>query len=422
VPRSTIQIPESFEGLFKPYRYRVYYGGRGGGKSEAICRALLVKGMQEQRRVLCCRELQTSIAESVHKLLALIIEQHDLGDFWKVTQTAIRGVNGSEFLFKGLRHNSKEIKSMAHIDEVFAEEAENISDASWEVLIPTIRKDGSSINIAFNTKNVTDPTYQRFVANPPPESLVRKVGYRDNPFFPEVLRKEMERLKAIDPEAYNHVWEGEPDTRRSGAVYVKQLNKAREEARIGSVPYDSGNQVFTAWDLGWGDSTTIWWLQWVGRELRWLEYYENSNEPLDHYAQIIKSKPYNYGTHYLPHDGGHNNIRGDSVDTQLKRMGLKTKVLEREQSIAPGIELLRQTIGFSAFDASKCAEGLRCLENYAYEWDEARGVFKDKPRHDWTSHGADAARYAAIAAPMARAVGVTRKTPPPIEFVGAGWS
>jgi hypothetical protein len=106
---------------------------------------------------------------------------------------------------------------------------------------------------------------------------------------------------------------------------------------------------------------------------------------------------------------------------QLQRMGLKTRVLEREATITTGIDLLRQTIGFSAFDAKKCAEGLRCLENYAYEWDDDKGKPKDKPRHDWTSHGADSARYAAIAAPMAKTIGV-KKPIPPIEFVGAGWN
>lgn len=354
--------------------------------SESICRALLIKGMQEPRRVLCCRELQTSIAESVHKLLTLIIEDHNLDDFYTITQTSIRGKNGTEFLFKGLRHNAKEIKSMAHIDEVFAEEAENISDASWEVLIPTIRKDGSSINVAFNTKNITDPTYKRFVATLQPDTYVKKVSWRDNPFFPDVLNKERIKLQGTDPEAYAHIWEGEPDTRRSGAVYAKQMLKAREEGRICIAPHDPATEVFTAWDLGYGDSTSIWWLQWVGRELRWLEYYENAGEQIDFYAKIIKSKPYNYSTAYLPHDGGHGNIRGLSISQQLRNLGIKNYVLDRETSTTPGIDLLRQTIGFSVFDVKKCAEGIRCLESHAYKWDEDRGIFKDTPSHDWTSH------------------------------------
>ena len=384
--------------MFEPWRYRVYYGGRGGGKSENICRAYLVRGMKDPLRILCCREFQASIADSVHKLLADIIRDHGLDSFYTVTQTTIRGANGTEFIFKGLRHNATEIKSMAGIDECFVEEAEKVSNNSWELLIPTIRKDGSSITIAFNPKNPTDPTYQRFVAKKHDDALVVKVSYSDNPFFPQVLEKERLRLKDTDPEAYAHVWEGEFDTRKSGAVYAKQIAKAREEKRITLVPYDPSCQVFTAWDIGFADTTAIWWLQFVGRELRWLECYEKSGEQLDHYVQVVKSKPYNYDTHYLPHDGAHGNIRGGSVSSQLFQMGLKNVVLPREVDISTGIETLRQTLAYSVFDAEKCKEGLHALENYAYEWDEERGVFKSKPKHDWSSNYADAARYAARAA------------------------
>lgn len=393
-----ISIPVAFKGMFDPWRYRVYYGGRGGGKSESICRALLTIGIQKKIRVLCCREFQASIADSVHKLLSDIIQLHKLDGFYTITQSAIRGANGTEFIFKGLRHNATEIKSMAGIDYCFVEEAEKVSNNSWELLFPTIRKEGSSITIAFNPKNPTDPTYVRFVANRRADALVEKVSYADNPFFPSVLEKERLELKAIDPEAYEHVWEGEFDTRKSGAVYAKQLQKAREEKRITLVPYDPSCQVFTAWDIGFADTTAIWWLQFVGRELRWLECYEKSGEQLDHYVSVVKSKQYNYDIHYLPHDGAHGNIRGESVSNQLFQMGLRNNVLPREVDIAPGLELVRQTLAYSVFDQDKCKDGIHALENYAYEWDEDRGVFKSKPKHDWSSNYADAARYAARAA------------------------
>lgn len=400
-----MQIPEIFKGMFEPWRFRVYYGGRGGGKSESVCRALLVIGIQNPIRVLCCRELQTSISDSVHKLLSDIIKTHDLGDFYTVTQNNIRGKNGTEFLFKGLKHNASEIKSMAGVDYCFVEEAEKVSNNSWELLIPTIRKEGSSITIVFNPKSPSDPTYQRFVATQNDDALVVKVSYEDNPFFPDVLRKEMERLKKEDEEAYNHVWLGEFDTRRSGAVYAKQIALARSEGRVTKVPYDPSCEVFTAWDLGFGDSTAIWWLQFVGRELRWLDFYENNGEQLGHYAEIIKKKPYNYkkNGHYLPHDAGHGNIRGDSVTVQLRNLGVDNVVLNRETELMSGTELMRQTIAYSVFDSEKCKDGLHSLENYAYEWDDERKVFKSKPKHDWTSHAADAARYAAIAASQVKA-------------------
>ena len=396
-----LQIPAAYSFLFTPSRYKVAYGGRGSAKSESFARALLIQGMQGKQLTLCTRELQISIQDSVHRLLSSTIMNNGLSDQYEVLQSTIRHRNnGSEFLFKGLKHNITEIKGLQGVNRVWAEEAENISDRSWEVLIPTIRADGSEIWVSFNCKNRNDPTYERFVATPPDDAIIKKVSWRDNPFFPDVLRKEMERLKRDDEESYNHIWEGEFDTRRSGAVYVKQLTKAREEKRICAVPYDPTCEVFTAWDLGWGDSTAIWFLQWVGRELRWIDYYENAGEQIDHYSRIIKDKPYNYTArgHYLPHDGGHGNIRGDSVSKQLSALGVHNTVLEREIDINPGIELLRQTISFSCFDEKKCKDGLFALENYSYEWDETRGMFKEKPKHDWTSHASDGARYAAIAA------------------------
>ena len=416
-------IPPAFKGLFTPKRYKIYYGGRGGGKSQAVALALLAKGMQTPTRVLCTRELQISIADSVHRLLSDLIRKHHLEGFYEILQTTIRGKNGTEFLFKGLKHNITEIKGLEGIDLVWVEEAENISERSWELLIPTIRKDGSEIWIVLNPRNATDPTYRRFISQQHDDVMACKVSWRDNPFFPDVLRKEMEKLQQIDPEAAAHIWEGELDTRRSGAVYAKQLSKAREENRICRVPYDPSTEVFTAWDLGFGDATAIWFLQFVGRELRWIDYYENSGEQLSHYTQIIKQKPYNYMKygHFLPHDGGHGNIRGDSVSKQLFDMGLQNTVLTRETDINPGIELLRQTIAYSVFDSDKCVDGLHCLENYAYEWDEDRKVFKSKPKHDWTSHGADSARYAAIAASSVK-TGLTTKKPDPFAIQSFGSS
>ncbi len=401
-----MQIPEAFDFLFTPSRYKVAYGGRGSGKSESFGRALLIQGIQEKLPILCTREFQVSIQDSVHRLLASTIMSENLADQYEVLQSVIRHRhNGTEFLFKGLRHNITEIKGLHGIKRVWAEEAENISHRSWEVIIPTIRAEGSEIWVSFNTKNPTDPTYERFVKNSPPDAIVKKVSYKDNPFFPEILRKEMENLKRTDPEAFKHIWEGEFDTRKSGSIYARQIDAARKDGRVTKVPYDPTCEVFTVWDLGFGDATSIWFLQFVGRELRWLEYYENSGEQLDHYVQLVKSKPYNYKMHYLPHDGGHGNIRGLSVSQQLHDMGLRNTVLERETDINPGIELLRSTIAFSAFDQDKCKDGLHALESYHYEWNEDLQRFGSKPLHDWSSHAASAARYAAIAAGLNKNTG-----------------
>ncbi len=398
------------------------FGGRGGAKSHSIARVLLVLGAQKPLRIICGREIQKSIADSVHALLGDLIREHELTGFYEVQQQVIRGKNGTEFKFRGLKHNTTDLKSLEGADIVWVEEAENVSNNSWEILIPTVRKENSEIWISFNTKNISDPTYQRFVAYQDDDMVVRKISWRNNPFFPAVLDKERRKLEAADPEAYAHIWEGEPDTRRSGAVYAKQINKAREENRITRVPYDPGCEVFTAWDLGFGDATAIWWLQFVGRELRWLEYYENSGEQLDHYAGIVKAKPYQYAVngHYLPHDGGHGNIRGESVSRQLMAMGLSNTVLPREADIAPGLELTRQTLAYSVFDAEKCKDGLHALENYSYDWDEDKQIFKPRPRHDWASNGADSARYAATAA-NTRKAGLVKGSDPYRQEADYGW-
>jgi len=401
-----IQIPQAFEPLFLPKRYKAFYGGRGSGKSHSVARALIVRGMERPLRVVCAREIQKSIRDSVHRLLADIIRDYGLADFYEVQNDKIRGINGTEFIFRGLRHNTTDLKSLEGADICWIEEAENVSDHSYELLIPTIRKEHSEIWVTFNVKNISDPTYRRFVSEADPaDTLSVKVSWRDNPFFGSVLKAEMEKLKGTDFEAYSHIWEGEPDTRRSGAVYAKQLVTARDEGRITRVPYDPAAEVFTAWDLGFADTTAIWWLQFVGRELRWLEAYENSGEQLDHYVGIVKGKSYNYmrNGHFLPHDGAHGNIRGGSVAEQLKGMGIETTVLPREVDITVGIELVRQTLPYSVFDAEKCKEGLRALENYGYEWDGDRMRFRDRPKHDWSSNFADAARYAARAAAQVKA-------------------
>ena len=377
--------------------------------------------MQSPKRIICAREIQKSISDSVHALLADLVRDLNLQGFYDVQRDIIRGINGTEFKFRGLKHNTTDLKSLEGADICWIEEAQNVSHNSWEILIPTIRKEGSEIWASFNPKNINDPTYQRFIAAGDDDTMAIKVSWRDNPYFPDVLNRERLKLERADPEAYAHIWEGEPDTRRSGAVYAKQLAKAREEGRICRVPYDPAAEVFTAWDLGFGDATSIWWLQFIGRELRWLEYYENSGEQLDHYVGVVKSKKYNYALHYLPHDGGHGNIRGESVSRQLLQMGLVNTVLARETDINPGIELLRQTMAYSVFDMEKCRGGIHALENYGYEWDEDRMIFKPRPLHNWTSHAADAARYAAIAAGQQRGSLIKMNDPYAIANSGAGW-
>jgi len=185
-----ITIPSAFKFLRTPSRYKTLYGGRGGGKSHGVARTLLVMGMEKPIRVVCGREIQKSIKDSVHALLSDLIRSYNLTWFYEIQEAVIKGKNGTEFKFRGLKHNVTDIKSLEAVDIFAIEEAENVSNNSYEVLLPTIRKEGSEIWVIFNTKNISDPTYQRFVATKDPDNLVAKISWRDNPFFPHVLNKE----------------------------------------------------------------------------------------------------------------------------------------------------------------------------------------------------------------------------------------
>lgn len=395
--RKKIILPDVFEDIFKPYRYKVFYGGRGGAKSHNIARYLLIEGARKPMRFLCARELQGSIHDSVHKLLSDIIAEYELNSFYEVQQATIKGANGTEFFFKGLKHNATEIKSMEGVDKVWVEEAERVSSNSWEILIPTIRKPNSEIIISFNPKHPTDPTYERFVANADESMLVKKVSWQDNPFFPEVLNEERQRMQRQDPIAYQHVWEGDFDERHFGGIYANYVDTARGEDRITNVPHKDGCGVITAWDLGRSDSTCIWFAQKVGFQTRIIDYYENNGQDLAHYADIIAKKRYRYDAHFLPHDAAHERLgMGSSIQGQLKTLGVPAKIL-KIGSVAARIELGRDLLKTAFVDEQKCRDGLHALMNYQYEWDENRNKFKDKPLHDWASDGADAFGYLAQA-------------------------
>ena len=200
-----IQMPKPLMFLLNSEkRYKVAYGGRGSGKSYGYADACLLKALQKKIRVLCARQLQTSIKDSVHKLLCDRISAHGLDEWFEITQQAIRCKNGSEFIFKGIQNNVQEIKSMEGIDICWVEEAQSVSEESWEILIPTIRKEGSEIWVSFNPDREEDSTYQRFVVNPPRDCKSVLINYMDNPWFPEVLRREMEYCKEVDYGKYEH--------------------------------------------------------------------------------------------------------------------------------------------------------------------------------------------------------------------------
>jgi phage terminase large subunit len=207
MPKKIVHLPYYATELFRPHRYKILYGGRGGARSWTVARALLIKAAQTKMRVLCAREIQSSLRDSVHQLLRDQIDLMELPGY-RVTDREMRHANGSLFLFEGLRHNVARIKSLEGVDVCWIEEAERISKASWNVVIPTIRKSGSEIWVTFNPHLEEDATYQRLVVHTPKDSFIRQVNWEDNYWLTTELRDEKDAAYELDAEAADHIWGG----------------------------------------------------------------------------------------------------------------------------------------------------------------------------------------------------------------------
>ena len=391
-------FPEKLEFLFEPHRYKVAHGGRGGAKSWGFARALLIEGARRPLRVLCARETQKSIADSVHRLLSDQVVQLGLQGIYSVQAATITAVNGTEFIFAGLRHNVNNIKSVEACDIVWVEEAQNVSKDSWEVLIPTIRKAGSEIWVTFNPDLETDDTYKRFVLSPPPGAFVRQINYQDNPWFPEVLRVEMEHLRATNQRAYEHVYEGACKSAVEGAIYAEEIAQAEQEGRITSVSCDRTQPVQTFWDLGFGDTTAIWFAQPVAGWYNVIDYLENRGKTLEWYLIQMQSRGYMYGTDWIPWDGLRPQRLGSgrAIEELMRGAGRNVRMVTM-LPVHEGINAARTIFPQCRFDAGKCADGLQGLRHYQWGSVASSGAERRQPLHDWASHPADAFRYLATA-------------------------
>lgn len=401
-----IEVPKEFKVLFNldsDLRHIVLYGGRASGKSTSVALSLLVLGMNKKLRILCTREVQNSIADSVHKLLSDLISKYKLNT-WEVQKDIIRNKQtGSEIFFKGLHNNSQSIKSIEGIDIVWIEEAQSVSADSINTLVPTIRKTGSRLIWTFNRLTENDPVWELIVKKADNRTFVQKIN---SDAIESLLSKEIieerEKMRIDNPEMFDHVWLGEPMTAKTGSVFGKQLTQARSEGRITKVPYDASTGVYTAWDLGIGDSTVIWFFQVVGREIHFIDHYEGSNEDLGHYISYIQNKPYQYTTHFLPHDSKARELQTGMTRVEFfNNHGIYNIEVLRPTNFSLGqddIDLVaRPKFSLCWFDEEKCQRGLECLMAYHYEYDEKNKLLRNKPEHDWSSHSSSAFIYALMA-------------------------
>jgi len=413
--KSKAQFPEKLKFLFKPHRYKVAYGGRGSGKSWGFARALLILGIKKKLRILCAREVQDSIKQSVHKLLGDQIELLKISSRYQVLDTIIRGKNGTEIMFTGLSTLTVDsIKSFEGVDIVWVEEGQVITERSWKILVPTIRKDDSEIWVSYNPELETDPTHDRFVTKQPQDAVVVKMNYSDNPFFNTVMEKERIECQKNDPKGYPNIWEGECRPAVEGAIYHDGIQKAENNKRVCNVPYDPYLKVHVVFDLGWNDSMGISLVQRHYSEIRIIEYIEDSHKTLDHYSAELKKKNLNWGKVWLPHDGYSGDYKTGKTTAQImKKFGWRVPKKEEivKVGVEEGIKITRMAFGRMVFDKVKAARLVECIKRYRRHINKQTGE-PGAPVHDEFSHGADNLRYISVNADK-----MTNEDQRPVEII-----
>lgn len=386
-------------------RYRGAYGGRGSGKTRSFAKMTAVRGYQwsmagEEGIILCGREYMNSLADSsLEEIKAAIREEPWLAQHYEIGETFVRTKDRRiSYVFAGLRHNLDSIKSKSRIKLAWVDEAEPVSDTAWSKLIPTVREHGSEVWLTWNPERKTSATHKRFRESPPPGSKIVELNYRDNPWFPDVLEQERQNDQAARPESYEHVWEGAFLSVAQGAYFAKHLTAAKtaDPSRIGRVAADPLMTLRAYWDIGGtgakADACSIWLVQFIGKEVRVLDYYEAVGQPLATHIQWLRSKGYEKALCVLPHDGAtHDKVHQVTYESALRSADFETRIIPNMGAGAATIriEAVRRLFPQLWFNETTTEAGRDALGWYHEKRDEARGIGLG-PNHDWSSHGADA--------------------------------
>ena len=397
---TTLSIPTArvFLPLLKPSRYKGAWGGRGSGKSHffaglAVERCVDSPGL----RILCVREVQKSLRDSAKRLIEDKIREFNVPGF-EILDKVIRTPGGGEINFVGMQdHTAESIKSLEGYDVAWVEEARSLSPTSLRLLRPTIRKPGSELWFSWNPKLKSDPVDQ-LLRGPdlPPDAVVVQANWSDNYWFPAELEAERQFDLINAPDQYAHVWEGDYAAVTEGAYYAKSLTQARSEGRIGHVAADPLMTYRAFWDIGGtgakADACAIWVAQFIGREVRVLDYYEAQGQPLAAHVGWLRERGYDKALCVLPHDGAQGDkVFAVSYESALREAGFSVEVVPNQGRGAASarIEAARRLFPALWFHAGNCAGGLDALGHYHEKRDEARGIGLG-PEHDWSSHAADA--------------------------------
>lgn len=423
-----VNFPEAYEEMVKHIinrdrRFIVEESGRAGGKTKNIAQALVLVSMQDKLSIVLAREYEKTTTDSVKKALVSVIESKKLPG-WTIKSESLTYANGSEIILRGLRTSenkgaidAQRIKGLEEVDIVWVEEAQTISAEMLDVLIPTIRKERSMLIFSANRLSVHDPYRKRLVERHIGENnlpnckpfddgrtFIQHVNSTD---IEEYLNKETieerEEFKILSPDQYRHVWLGEPLSEVNGGIFSNQLAEARNQSRIGDYPYRSDKVVYAAFDLGVSDSTAVWLYQIIEGSVHFIKYIEDFGRTISSYFMDLKDLGYRYGEIYLPHDAEQRSNRATSPD-QIEATTLKEDLERmypefRFRVLPPNkgykaIDIARGEFSTFKFDAKGCELGLQRLSGYHYEYSVKNKIWSQTPKHDESSHGADAFQYA----------------------------
>lgn len=394
-----VSVPRKLKPLLYPKRYKGAYGGRGGAKSHFFAEQVLLKCYQKPARVVCIREVQNSIKDSVKQLLTDKIAALGLGTFFTPYDSEIRGLNGSLVIFKGMQaYNAENIKSLEAYDVAWVEEAQTLSQHSLNLLRPTIRKDGSELWFSWNPRYKTDPVDQFFRKHPPADAVSVLINWKDNPWFPEVLRKEMEHDFATDPDQAEHIWNGAYGA-GVGAILARWVSRAERSGRINdSVVFDgSGAPLEISCDLGFRDTASWWFWQRKLNGFSLVDYDQDNGLDAPEWAArlIERIGDRKLGKIWLPHDARAKTFqsRHSAVEQFIQIFGADKVAIVPQSKKSDQINAAREVIDRCEFHKTLCEAGLDGLMAWEYEWNEDLNVFSREPIHNWASHPSDAFAY-----------------------------
>ncbi len=406
-----LETPRVFVPLLEPSRYKGAWGGRGSGKSHFFADLLIEHAQYEKgMRSVCIREVQKTLKESSKRLIEDKLTAMDLGesDGFKVFNEVIETPGDGIISFQGMQdHNAESIKSLEGYGRAWVEEAQTLSARSMTLLKPTIRAEGSELWFSWNPRRKTDAVDVMLRGDTlPTDAIVLNANWRDNPFFPSVLEQERQDCLRITPDQYDHVWEGGYASVISGAYYAKVLTEAKNDRRIGRVSADPllPKRLFV--DIGGtgarADAFTMWGAQFVGREVRVLDYYEAVGQPLATHLAWMREKKYTPDCTqiWLPHDGEtHDKVFAVSYESSLRAAQYDVTVVPNQGRGAAKarIEAGRRIFPACWFNQETTEPGIDAIGWYHEKKDEARNVGLG-PEHDWSSHGADSFGLMAICA------------------------